>query len=536
MRTTADERVCGAEVVASSLWRLGARVVFTVSGNHNLGVINALEKWGFRIVHARHETGAVYMAEGWASVHGQPGICLVTAGPGHTSALTGLACAYENESPVILLSAQSPLSLAGQGPFQEVDQVAMAAPVSKYATTLRSVGELQTGIVAAWATAIEPVPGPVHLSLPTDVLAGTAKGLGAVLHCPATVQTGREPASGEAAERLGEMLDTAAAPVLLLRPSLPRQLPASSWDALRACMPVVVADSPRGTNDPALGTEERRRLAESDLLVLLGSADFSANHGRLSPRSHLAMITSRREEFVAAGRAARQGDLIVWDDERTWLDRLIFEFCRPGRSVASGAPRAEDIAEASHNKGGTAALHPLTVCSVVRELATGVAGAFDGGEFGQWARGELWNALDLRIGNGKLGAIGGAIPQAVGMSLAAEGRPVVAFVGDGTFGYYAAELDTAVRAGAQILVVVGNDSRWAAEWHLQLQTYGDGSTDSTELEDRPYELVAEGFGAYGRAIASGAELRNAVLDFLHADGPRVHVLNVTIRTERSGAR
>lgn len=520
----------GADVVARVLRELGAGTVFTVSGNHNLTVLHALETVGVRVVHCRHETGAVYMAEGWARVTGKPGVCLVTAGPGHTSAITGLASAYGNESPVLCLSAQAPLGLQGQGSFQEMDQVALAAPVTKYADVVRSVGELATAVTAGWAAATEPVPGPVVLSLPTDVLSAQAEHGVPEIWCPSPPEArGEEGIPAGCLETLQGLLDAAGAPLLVVRPSLALGADAATLTSLRERLPVLVSDSPRGLNDP-LTSPIRTRIENSDLLILLGPADFTVRYGRINPDAPLIQVTSQRDELIAAGRTGRSGDLLILGEERTWLRVLASRLAAPhGSTGTSSGEAGSSMTDQTHAYG--VALHPREVCEVFRSVAgREVAGAMDGGEFGQWVRAGIWDTLACRLGNGTLGAIGGAIPQAVGMALADPGRPTVAFVGDGTFGYYAAEIDTAVRENVSLLVIIGNDSRWSAEWHLLHEAYGPGSTGSTELSPRAYELVAQGYGARGHAVRSRQELQDSITEFLQSGRPGVQVLNVSIRS------
>src|SRR6185503_7275148 len=125
--------VSGAALVAQTLAEAKVGPIFTLSGNQILPIYDAGLDVGLRFVDGRHESAVAHMADAWGRLTGRPGICLVTAGPGHTNALTGFATALFAESPMVLLSGGSPLGQAGRGAFQEMDQVAAARPLCKAA-------------------------------------------------------------------------------------------------------------------------------------------------------------------------------------------------------------------------------------------------------------------------------------------------------------------------------------------------------------------------------------------------------------------
>jgi acetolactate synthase-1/2/3 large subunit len=171
-------------------------------------------------------------------------------------------------------------------------------------------------------------------------------------------------------------------------------------------------------------------------------------------------------------------------------------------------------------------MHPLVVCAALQPIVDdGAVVVIDGGEFGQWVQAGV-EAL-RRLINGPSGSIGSAIPMAIAARLVHGDRPVIAALGDGTFGFHALELDTALRYGLPIVAVVGNDARWNAEHQLQLQHYGAARAVACELLPTRYDRVAEALGghgehvehpdqlpaALGRAIASGKPaVVNVVID------------------------
>jgi acetolactate synthase-1/2/3 large subunit len=158
--------------------------------------------------------------------------------------------------------------------------------------------------------------------------------------------------------------------------------------------------------------------------------------------------------------------------------------------------------------------------------------AIDGGEFCQWIRHGLRGRLAQQLINGKLGAIGGSIPLAIGASLHAPGRPHLAFIGDGSFGYYSAEIDTAVRHGARLTIVVGVDGSWGSEWHQQQTRFG-GRTYATAIGGPRYSLVAQGYGAHGSEADNAAQFERQLTTALAGTG--VSCLSVRIQRAASPA-
>ncbi len=160
----------GADLVVETLAAAGVKHLFTLSGNQILSVYDATIGRDIALIHTRHEAAAVHMADGWGRLTEQPGVALVTAGPGHCNALSALYVALMAESPVVLLSGHSPRSQRGKGAFQEMDQVAAAKPVTKAAWLVEDADALDREVATALALATAPPPGPVHLSLPSDLL------------------------------------------------------------------------------------------------------------------------------------------------------------------------------------------------------------------------------------------------------------------------------------------------------------------------------------------------------------------------------
>src|SRR6476619_3363057 len=167
---TEGQALRGADIVARSLARLGCDRVFTLSGNHIMSVFDAAIEAKLDLVHVRHEAAAVHMADAWGRLTGEPGLAMVTGGPGHANAVGALFTALGAESPMVLLSGHAATWELGRGGFQELAQADMARTVSKASWTASTTATLGQDIAEAIRIATAGRPGPVHVSLPSDLL------------------------------------------------------------------------------------------------------------------------------------------------------------------------------------------------------------------------------------------------------------------------------------------------------------------------------------------------------------------------------
>jgi len=452
----------GADVLARALAAAGTRHVFTLSGNHVMPVFDAALDAKLSLVHVRHQAAAVHMADAWGRLTGEPGIALVTGGPGHANAVSALYTALAAESPLILISGHAPLDELGKGAFQEMRQAEIAAPLAKASWTARSAQGLAADVARAWREACVGRPGPVHLSVPNDVL-------DAIVDAPA-FDFEIEKESIEPSPEILQALRAASRPLIIAGPARMRAGTRALEEATG--IPVIGMESPRGVNDPSLG-----RLAEvlkqADVVLLLGKrADFTLKFGKAFAERCRVLSA---EKFSAEERLCAGG----WHDEV----RAALTY-RP--------PEWQEI---------TSRNHPVAVCREVQRLLERPDAVLvcDGGEFGQWAQACL--GAPRRVINGPAGSIGAALPFAAAAQLAFPQSRVVAMLGDGTFGFHMSEIDTAVRYRLPYVAVVGNDAAWNAEYQIQLRAYGAARAHGCELLPTRYGAVAAAMGAHGEDVA-----------------------------------
>ena len=521
----------GAELLVDTLVQAGVRRVFSLSGNQIMPVYDACIDADISIVHVRHESAAVHMADAWAQITGEIGVALVTAGPGFGNALSALFSARHSESPVLLLSGDSPVGADGNGAFQEMPQVEITRPIVKTARRPRRVERLGHDTAAAVACARSGRPGPVHVALPFDVLNATA-GDGCRVR---TAEFDRRPRAlaGPIADDIVSRIARAKRPLVLTGPCMNRSREGARIAALEAALhaPVVTLESPRGLRDPALGTFSEV-LAASDLTVMLGKAiDFAVGFARppvVDAAAELAVIDPDRGMIDRAYRIA--GDRVAASacaDPDLAADAIVAAASTASAACPVAADRTwrSDVAGAIANRtvvaGTDVRFHPRAVCAAVQRIVDDADEpilVLDGGEFGQWS--QAFCTAPVRIINGLSGAIGGGLCHALAAKLARPDATVIAMMGDGTVGFHFTELDTAVREEAAFVTVVGNDFRWNAEHQIQLRDYGPNRLIGCELAPSArYDLAAAGLGCHGEHVTNPAGLDAALARALASGRP-----------------
>lgn len=517
----------GADVLIDALKLAGVGKIFALSGNHIMPIYDAALGRGIQLIHVRHEGAAVHMAESWARLTGEVGIAMVTGGPGHANAIGALCTALASETPVILLSGHAPLRELGLGAFQEFPQAAIAEPVCKASWTARSAAGLGEDLARAFRLARSGRPGPVHISLPSDLLeqvlaeSDLLAPSAAVDYLPAPMNLPTATAGMVVAE-----VHQARRPLLITSPGLcttpGRGLATQLQAALGA--PVIGMESPRGINDPSLGAFAEV-LAQADLVVLLGKPlDFTLRFGDAPVVAAGCNWIVIDPDTALIARAARgRGERLVLSALAD-ASAAVLALTAAAKSQAISAHHAAWLTEVQAAityrpaqwqdamSNADAPMHAVEMCRALQPVLDRHADAVfvsDGGEIGQWAQACL--RAPHRVINGVCGAIGPALPFALAAQAAYPGSPVIAVMGDGTFGFHMAEFDTAVRENLPFVAVVGNDARWNAEYQIQVRAYGEARAHGCTLSPATrYDLVAVALGGHGEFVTRICELPAAI--------------------------
>jgi len=536
----------GAELFVRAARQLEIDTIFTLVGDHLNEVLTVAAQEGIRIVDLRHESGVTHAADAWARIHRKPALSLVTGGPGHTNSLTGIATAQLAGSPLIAVSGSRASTLAHRQSFQDIDQVAIARPVVKWAAEPPAAAEIPFYLERAWAVANTGRKGAVHLTIPVDLFTASTA-------LPARdISPIEQPACPPSLSHSIELLRAAERPVVIAGSGV---WWARAEDALRrfiqhTSLPLYTITMARGTvsddhplsmgyADPALNHAVHPAFREADLFLVVGKRiDYRLALGgaRLFPPAARFIQIDIHPEELGLNRPL---EVAICADARLALEALTAAAgeapwpAKPWLDRLRGLRRDWESGLAAAASDRAAPMHPAAFFRELKAaLPDDVLYSWDGGDFAHWGRAMLparkaggW----LRLG--PLGAIGSSLPNSLALQLAHPGRPVAAITGDGALGFYIAEMDTAVRHKLPIVLIVGNDAGWGLERELQSFASGGGATVACELQSARYDLIMKGFGGEGETIDRPDQVRPAIQRAFASGVP--YCLNVTIRGVRS---
>jgi acetolactate synthase-1/2/3 large subunit len=527
-----NNKLRGADIVVRSLKRLGCERMFTLSGNHIMSIFDAALDAELDLVHVRHEAAAVHMADAFGRLTGEAGVALVTGGPGHANAVGALFTALGAESPMVLLSGHAASWEVGRGGFQELRQADMAAPVSKASWCATAAATLGRDIGEAIRIATSGRPGPVQLSLPSDLLDERVENNAIVWPDDSAAPVLPIGLAEPAADEILTAIASATQPMIIAGPQLSnvrgRTLLARLEQATGA--PAAIVESPRGLADATLGAF-LDLTPHADLVILLGKAlDFTIKWlapPAFDPNVRLVVIDPDVELVHRAAKAKGGRVLIGYiADAGPAAEALIARTAnvpprktgwhRKARAALEDRPVAwNSIVSSTPNR-----LHPAEVFRTLRpyiERDPDTVLICDGGEFAQWGQSML--PQRRRLINGVAGAIGASIPFALSARLVEQDAPIFAVLGDGTIGFHLSEFETAVRRALPFVAVLGNDARWNAESQIQYREYGPYRVHGCELLPARYDQAVAALGGHGEYVERAADLAPAIERALSSGKP-----------------
>lgn len=514
--------VHGGRLVAKALKAAGVEVIFTLCGGHILPIYDGCLDEGIRIIDVRHEQAAVHAADAWARLTGRPGVAVVTAGPGVTDSVTGVANAFRANSPVLVIGGQGPFAQLGRGSLQEMDHVAVMRPITKWAGAVYETERIPEFIAVALRHALSGRPGPVFLEIPIDVLFRFVDERQVAF--PRFAPVPRPGPSKAALEQAAALLAAAERPVVMAGSAV-------RWcNAYTALARFVEAlDLPLFTNGMARGTlppdapqffqhARRKAFATTDLLILVGGEfDFRLRFGQeIAPEARVIHL-DLEPTVIGHNRPVdlgMVGDIGLILEE--WREAMAAR--HPGRRWTAWreALRAIEEGEAALWAQGRDSpevpIHPLRLChELARFIDERTIVIGDGGDIVAAAsrilpvyRPELW------MDPGPFGCLGIGLPFAIAAQLAHPDKRVLVLFGDGAFGFNGFEFDTAVRFGLPIMSVVANDAAWSQIRRPQIEMWGEARAVATALAPTRYDRVVEAFGGYGEQVERPEEIRPAL--------------------------
>lgn len=512
-----------AALVARFLKARGVDRVFALCGGHIMPLWMRIDAEGIRLIDVRDERAAVYMAHAHAEMTGGLGVAMVTAGPGVTNAMTGIANAYVAKAPVLVLSGTPPQLQENRGALQDMIHTDFVRPLTRYARTVRQpelvLQELDEAVSRAFGQGGEP--GPVYLDFPVDTLRGEVP---RALVLPEQLEgrpRDRMMPDPAAVQRAVDLLLAAKRPLFISgrgARGAGAQL-AKLLDRLDALYldtgesRGLVPDDHRSVVAAMRGSV----MTEADLIVTVGRRlDFQLAYG--SPAVFGDAKFVRIADIAGELRDNRRGAAEIFATPSAALDAILAATeGRKGAAVADWArtARAKHLERASKlvasmkaaPPGKDGLMHPNRLVAALRDaLPDDAVIVADGGDFLSFARVGL--PATTYLDPGSLGCIGVGTPFGIGASLALPDRVTVVATGDGSFGFNAMEIDTAARHKAPLLIVVANNGSWAIEVRDQQETHG--KVVGTRLQYSDYAAMARAFGLHAERIERPEDLPAAI--------------------------
>ena len=544
--------IMGADVLVKCLIQEDVRFVFGIPGGQLCPLLDAIRRFGedegLRFITTRHEQAAAHMADAYARVTGQPGVCVGTVGPGAADLVPGVYAAWADSIPMIVLTAQNQTwkSYPERGSMQSLDQIDLFKPIAKWSARVMNWQRIPELVQSAFRAALSGRPRPVHLDLHVDAMMATGDEASLILSSRERYRADRGPmAQPELIEQAARMLVEAKRP--LLHPG-GGALRSGAWDEVRelaeylsatvtssqgACG-VLPEDHPLCLIAGGYGALGAQAAADLVLLIggRLGDVDFWGQPPFWGEPDQQKLIQVEIEpQNVGLNRPV---DLALIGDAKATISALIAAVKRLTPPIAE----RPDIAECRKTQeiwldqfreqagSDRKPIHPLRLIRDVRAFFPRESiCVVDGGNINLWAhylnrvyapRSFLWAADSGQLGTG--------LPYAIAAKLAQPNRMVYAICGDGAFGLNIQELETAARLKLPMVVAVANDGQWGMIKSAQMAAY-DARYIGVDFCDVRYDQVATACGCYGervvepkditpaleRAVASG---KPAVVDIL----------------------
>ena len=522
------EVISGGHLVAKALKAEGVDVIFTLCGGHIIDIYDGCVDEGIDVIDVRHEQVAAHAADGYARITGKPGCAVVTAGPGTTDAVTGVANAFRAESPMLLIGGQGSLSQHKMGSLQDLPHVDMMTPITKFAATVPSTERCADLVSMAFREAHHGSPGPSFLEIPRDILdASVPLSSARIPKAGGYRASTRSAGDPEAIERLADLVTKAEKPCILLGSQVwTCRATDSAIEFVRTLnVPAFMNGSGRGTlapNDPHhLQLARRYAFQNSDLIIIVGTPfDFRMGYGkRLSTDATVVQIDL---DYRTVGKN-RDVDLgIVGDAGRVLSAVTQATSGRIDNGAASRKPWLDELRTVENEAyekrlprqhSDASPIDPYRLVHEINEFLTEDSIYIgDGGDIVTFS-GQVVQPKSPGhwMDPGPLGTLGVGVPFVMAAKYARPDKEIVCLFGDGAFSLTGWDFETLVRFDLPFIGIVGNNSSMNQIRYGQIAKYGDarGRVGNT-LGDIRYGEFARMLGGYGEDISDPDEIRPAL--------------------------
>jgi acetolactate synthase-1/2/3 large subunit len=522
-----QQQISGGHLVAKALRAEGIDTIFTLCGGHIIDIYDGCVDEGIDVIDVRHEQVAAHAADGYARITGKPGCAVVTAGPGTTDAVTGVANALRAESPMLLIGGQGALSQHKMGSLQDLPHVDMMTPISKFAATVPSTARVADMVSMALRECYHGAPGPSFLEIPRDVLDAKVPLERARIpeagHYRASTRSLGDPAD---IQKLADLLSHAHKPAILLGSQVwtTRGSDAAISLVRHLDLPAYMNGAGRGTLPPGdpnhFQLSRRYAFDNADVIVIVGTPfDFRMGYGRrLSPRATVVQIdldyrTVGKNRDIGLGivgdaglvlaavaeAASRDADAHV--ARQAWLAEL--------REVEEKA-RAKRLPQLLSDANP---IHPYRLVHEINQFLTEDSIYIgDGGDIVTFS-GQVVQPKSPGhwMDPGPLGTLGVGIPFVLAAKHARPDKEVVALFGDGAFSLTGWDFETLVRYHLPFIGIVGNNSSMNQIRYGQAQKYGhERERVGNTLGDVRYDEFARMLGGHGEEVRDPRDIAKAL--------------------------
>jgi acetolactate synthase I/II/III large subunit len=513
----------------------GVEYIFGVPGEENLDFLDSLSRSvKIKLILTRHEQGAGFMAATYGRHTGKTGVCLATLGPGATNFVTAAAYATLGGMPMMMITGQKPIKKSKQGRFQILDVVAMMEPITKYTRQMQSADNIPSRVREAIRLAEEEKPGATHLELPEDIADEHTDSL------PFTRSVARRPcADPKAVQAAVEMLQGAKAPILVIGAGANRTMTSKMLREFveATSIPFLTTQLGKGVIDErhpkfvgcaalSAGDFVHRAVEAADVIVNIGhdvieKPPFFMNRNGAKV-IHVSMKTAEVDP-VYFPHVEVIGDIAnaIWQMKEMITPNPAWNF-----DFMLEARQAEVQHTASISGDARFPIYPPYLVEQIRAAMPddGII-CLDNGVYKIWfARGYTAYHPNTVLLDNALATMGAGLPSAMMSAMVYPGRKVMAICGDGGFMMNSQEMETAVRLGLNITVLILNDNsygmiRWKQanmgfkDWGL---TYGNPD----------FVKYAESYGAHGHRVTSASHLDSLLSHCL--DTPGVHLVDCPV--------
>ena len=513
----------GGQYVAKMLKAEGVKHIFTLSGLHVAPIYAACVEEGIAVVDTRHEQAAAHAADAYARLRRGVGVAVVTAGPGVTDALTGVANAFQANSPMILLGGAAPTFNQSRGSLQEIEQVDLFHRIAKWSDRVPTPELIPSYLAKAFRVALSGRPGPVFLELAWDVLCNTADD--AQVPLPTKYRTdARFAADPRKIDEALALLKGAKSPAVIAGSSI-------WWDgasdalaqfAERTGIPVYLNGAGRGCLPPAHPSffqhTRKEALSAADVVFVIGTPfDFRLNYGGEPTFNASSKVVQIDIDPFEIGRN-RSVDVGIVADSWSALTALAAGASKSDRSVQLSSLRESEAKKTAAllawTKDDAGPIHHYRLAHEMSQVA------HESGDPTFVADGGNWVAMAAKVieirkpgrwlDPGPLGCLGVGAPFAIAAKTVNPSSTPWVIQGDGSFGLNGMDFETALRFKLPMVCVVGNDAAWGQIRIPQVQMFGEDKSPGTLLAPTRYDRIVEAMGGHGEFVTEAKDIRPAL--------------------------